>query len=339
MTRPAGRGKGDPGTAPGPGSATRARREGGAGPGRRAGLFRRPETRWAYVFMLPWLIGLLVFQFGPMVASLVLSFTDYDLIGGPRFAGLGNYAKMAQDPKALRAVGTTLLYTVLHVPLSVVLALGLALLLNRVTGRAAGVFRTLFYLPSMTPYVAVGVLFLFLLNGQAGMVNQFLALFGISGPQWTTDPAWVLPGIVLMSLWNLGSTTIILFAALRNVPRELTEAAMIDGAGAWQRFRSVTLPMISSAVFFVVVIDTIASLQMFDQVYTMFFGNQSAQQSYGDAALFYVVYLFQQAFQFLHMGYASALAWVLFLVIGAITLVQVKVGNRLVYYEAEEHLT
>ncbi|GAB2444826.1 sugar ABC transporter permease [Streptosporangium sandarakinum] len=297
----------------------------------------RPETRWAYVFLLPWLIGLLVFQLGPMVASLVLSFTDFDLIGDPEFVGLGNYARMAQDPKVLRAVGNTVYYTALHVPLSIALALALALMLNRITGRAAGVFRTIFYLPSMTPYVAVGVLFLFLLNGQAGMVNQFLGLFGIEGPQWTTDPDWILPGIVLMSLWNLGSTTIILFAALRNVPRELTEAAMIDGAGRWQRFRSITLPMISSAVFFVVIINTISALQMFDQVYAMFFGNQVAQQSHGDAALFYVAYLFQQAFQFLHMGYASALAWVLFLVILVITLIQVKVGNRLVYYEAEEH--
>ncbi|MGW0070751.1 carbohydrate ABC transporter permease [Streptosporangium sandarakinum] len=297
----------------------------------------RPETRWAYVFLLPWLIGLLVFQLGPMVASLVLSFTDFDLIGDPEFVGLGNYARMAQDPKVLRAVGNTVYYTALHVPLSIALALALALMLNRITGRAAGVFRTIFYLPSMTPYVAVGVLFLFLLNGQAGMVNQFLGLFGIEGPQWTTDPDWILPGIVLMSLWNLGSTTIILFAALRNVPRELTEAAMIDGAGRWQRFRSITLPMISSAVFFVVIINTISALQMFDQVYAMFFGNQVAQQSHGDAALFYVVYLFQQAFQFLHMGYASALAWVLFLVILVITLIQVRVGNRLVYYEAEEH--
>ncbi|MGW4640177.1 carbohydrate ABC transporter permease [Sphaerisporangium sp. NPDC004334] len=300
---------------------------------------RRPraETRWAYVFLLPWLIGLVVFQAGPMVASLVLSFTDYDLIDSPRFAGLGNYAKMAQDPKVARAVGNTVLYTLLHVPLAIVLALALALVLNRVTGRAAEVFRTVFYLPSMTPYVAVGVLFLFLLNGQAGMVNQFLGLFGVQGPQWTTDPDWVLPGIVLMSLWNLGSTTIILFAALRNVPKELTEAAMIDGAGPWQRLRAVTLPMISSALFFVVIINTITSLQMFDQVYTMFFGNQIAQQSYGDAALFYVVYLFQQGFQFLHMGYASALAWLLFAVIAVITLVQVRVGRRLVYYEAEEH--
>jgi multiple sugar transport system permease protein len=297
--------------------------------------FSRHETRWAYVFLLPWLLGLVIFQAGPMVASFVLSLTDYDLISSPHLVGLGNYARMLEDPKVARAIGNTLFYTVLHVPLAMVISLALALLLNRITGRAAGFFRTVFYLPSMTPYVAVGVLFLFLLNGQAGLVNQFLGLFGVDGPQWTTDPAWIKPGIVLMSLWNLGSTTIILFAALRNVPRELYEAALIDGAGPWQRFRSVTVPMISSALFFVLIINTIASLQMFDQVYTMFFGSQIAQHSYGDAALFYVVYLFQQGFQFLHMGYASALAWLLFLIILLITIVQVKVGNRFVYYEAE----
>ncbi|MEV4218151.1 sugar ABC transporter permease [Nonomuraea sp. NPDC049725] len=296
----------------------------------------RPETRWAYVFVLPWLIGLVLFQLGPMLASLALSFTEYDLISSPEFAGTANYARMAQDPKVAVAIGNTVLYTALHVPLAITLALGLALMLNRIGGRGAGVFRTIFYLPSMTPYVAVGVLFLFLLNGQAGMVNQFLGLFGVEGPQWTTDPDWILPGIVLMSLWNLGSTTIILFAALRNVPAELAEAAMIDGAGTWARFRRITLPMISPALFFVVIINTIASLQMFDQVYAMFFGNQVTQQASGDSALFYVVYLFQQAFQFLHMGYASALAWVLFLVIALITLVQWKLGGRLVHYEAGE---
>ncbi|MCT9931123.1 sugar ABC transporter permease [Planotetraspora sp. A-T 1434] len=295
----------------------------------------RTETRWAYVFLLPWLLGLVIFQVGPMVASFVLSLTDYDLISSPRFAGLGNYAEMLKDPKVAAAIGNTAFYTVLHVPLAIAIALLLALMLNRITGRAAGFFRTVFYLPSMTPYVAVGVLFLFLLNGQAGLVNQFLGLFGIDGPQWTTDPAWVKPGIVLMSLWNLGTTTIILFAALRNVPRELYEAAMIDGAGPWQRFRSVTVPMISSALFFVVIVNTITSLQMFDQVYTMYFGSQSAQQSSGDAALFYVVYLFQQGFQFLHMGYASALAWLLFAIIAVITVIQVKAGNRFVYYESE----
>ncbi|WP_030455015.1 carbohydrate ABC transporter permease [Herbidospora cretacea] len=294
---------------------------------------RTGETRWAYTFLLPWIVGLVLFQAGPMIASAVLSFTDYDLIGAPEFVGADNYAALAADPRVARAIENTLLYTVIHVPLACVLALGLALLLNQVTGRAAGVFRTVFYLPSMTPTVAVGVLFLFLLNGQAGLLNEVLGVFGIEGPQWTSDPDWMLPGIVIMSLWNLGASTIVLFAALRNVPRELTEAAMIDGAGSRQRFRHITLPMISAALFFVVIVDTIAALQMFDQVYTMYFGTSQAQQTTGDAALFYVVYLFQQGFQYLHMGYASALAWLLFAVIALITFIQIKVGDRLVHYE------
>jgi multiple sugar transport system permease protein len=201
-------------------------------------------------------------------------------------------------------------------------SLGLAVLLQRV-GRAAGLFRTIFYLPVMTPAVAVGILFLFLLNGQNGLINGMLGLVGVDGPAWTTDPAWIKPGIVLMSLWTLGSTTIIYLAALNNVPRDLYEAARLDGAGAWRQFRHITVPMISGALFFTLIVNTI------------YFGNRATQGSTTDAALFYVVYLFQQAFQFLHMGFASAMAWLLFLIILAITAVQVKLGNRFVYYEGD----
>jgi multiple sugar transport system permease protein len=230
-------------------------------------------------------------------------------------------------------MGNTLFYTALHVPLVIVCALGLALLLQRL-GRASGAFRTLFYLPSMTPPVAIGVLFLLLLNGQTGLVNAALSLVGIDGPNWTTDPAWVKPGIVLMSLWSIGTTMVIFFAALQEVPVELQEAAELDGASGVQRFRHVTLPMISGALLFATVINTIASLQLFAEVYTMFFGQQDASVA-GDAAQFYVVYLFEQAFKFLHMGYASALAWLLFLVILIITLAQLKLSKRFVYYEGQ----
>jgi multiple sugar transport system permease protein len=175
-----------------------------------------------------------------------------------------------------------------------------------------------------------------LLNTQDGLINRALGLVGIDGPSWTTDPDWVMPGIILMSLWSLGSTIIIYLAALQNVPRELYEAATVDGAGAWSRFRHVTVPMISGALFFTLIVNTIASLQMFTEVYTMYFGNRQTQTAFNsDAAVFYVIYLFQQAFQFLHMGYASALAWLLFVIILVITVVQVKLGNRFVYYEAD----
>ena len=173
----------------------------------RSGMSRQ-ETRWAWLFLAPWVIGFLVFTGGPMIASLVLSFTEYDVISAPRFTGLDNYRQLMSDPAVAKSLGNTVFYTALHVPLAMAVSLGLALLLQRV-GRASGLFRTIFYLPVMTPAVAVGILFLFLLNGQQGLINGMLALVGIEGPNWTTDPAWIKPGIVLMSLWTLGSTTII----------------------------------------------------------------------------------------------------------------------------------
>ncbi|MFP5347385.1 MAG: carbohydrate ABC transporter permease [Actinomycetes bacterium] len=294
---------------------------------------RRSQALPAYAFLSPWLVGLVVFTAGPMVASLVLSLTDYDLIGHADFVGLDNYKEAVSDPRVAKSLYNTVFYTVLHVPLALALAMALALLLLR-AGRASGFFRTLVYLPVMTPPVAIGAMFLLILNGQSGLVNDVLAKVGIDGPAWTTDPVWIKPGLVLMSLWSVGSTAIIYLAALRDVPRELYEAAMLDGAGAWRRFRSVTLPMVSGTIYFTVIVNTIGSLQMFTEVYTMYFG-AGAEQKSGDAALFYVIYLFQQAFQFLHMGYASALAWLLFVVIVLITLVQVRVARSRVYYEGE----
>jgi multiple sugar transport system permease protein len=181
----------------------------------------------------------------------------------------------------------------------------------------------------------VGTLFLLLLNNPNGLVNQSLAAVGIDGPSWLNDPAWVKNGIVLMMLWSIGGTVVILFAAMRNVPVEIYEAARIDGAGAWRQFRHVTLPMISGAIFFCLIINTIASLQLFSEVYTMFYGQQQGQSAGGDSALFYVVYLFRQAFEFLDMGYASAMGWLLFAVIGVITLMQFRLSKRFVYYEGE----
>ncbi|TDC36101.1 sugar ABC transporter permease [Micromonospora sp. 15K316] len=302
---------------------------------RRPSLARR-EARWALLFLAPWIVGFLVFQAGPMIASAWLSLTEYDVINPPEYTGLDNYRQLMSDPQVARSLGNTVYYTALHVPLVMLLSLGLALLLKRV-GRLQGFFRTVFYLPVMTPAVAVGILFLLLLNTQDGLINRGLALIGVDGPSWTTDPNWVMPGIVLMSLWSLGSTVIIYLAALQNVPRDLYEAASIDGAGGWARFRHVTLPMISGALFFTLIVNTIASLQMFTEVYTMYFGNRETQNTFNsDAATFYVIHLFQEAFQFLHMGYASAMAWLLFLIILVITLVQVKLSNRFVYYEGEE---
>jgi multiple sugar transport system permease protein len=301
--------------------------------GRLLSTERRQETFWAFVFLSPWLIGFLIFTAGPMIASLGLAFTDYDIINPPNFVGLANFEQALTDSSLHRALGNTFFYTALHVPLSMAAALGMALLLNQV-GRASGFFRTAFYLPAITPAVAVGVLWLMLLNGQVGLVNQGLGAIGINGPNWTSDPDWIKPGIVLMSLWSLGTTVVIYFAALRNVPLQLYEAARLDGAGTWQQFRHITIPMISGALFFTLIVNVIASLQIFSEVYTMYFGNQESGAASG-AALFYVIYLFRQAFEFLHMGYASAMAWILFVFILLITLVQLKLSKRWVYYEQD----
>jgi multiple sugar transport system permease protein len=306
------------------------------GPRRRvrrwASGFRERDTWAAYAFLSPWFIGFFVFTAGPMVASFILSLTDYDIISSTQYVGLENYRQLIHDPKVSLAIRNTLFYTALSVPLTMIVSLGLAMLLARV-GRAAGIFRTIFYLPVMTPLVAVGVLYLLLFNGSFGLINRALEAIHIQGPFWTTDPHWVKPGLVLMALWAVGANVVIYLAALMGVPQQLYDAAAMDGAGRWRRFKDVTLPMISPALFFTFIILTIAGLQTFEQVYTAFFNANTPTGS--DAALFYVIYLFQQAFTFLHMGYASALAWLLFVIIAIVTGIQIILSRRFVYYEGE----
>ncbi|MFI6811166.1 carbohydrate ABC transporter permease [Nonomuraea sp. NPDC050328] len=289
------------------------------------------ETRAALLFISPWIAGFLIFTCWPVLYSGYLSLTDYDVINDPNFVGLDNYRQLFEDPKIGLAFRNTLIFAALSVPAQLLVSVALALLLNSAV-RASGLFRTVFFLPKMTPPVAVGILLLMLFNGQNGLINSFLGIFGIQGPAWTTDPAWIKPGLVLMSLWTVGASVIILFAALRAVPQELYDSALVDGAGWWRRTTRITLPMISPTLFFLVVVDSINALQSFTEAYTAFFGSGNTTYS-NDAALFYVIYLFQQAFEFLHMGYASAMAWVLFVVIMAITAVQVLVSRRVVHYE------
>ncbi len=295
--------------------------------------FPRGEALAGLAFISPWIVGFLIFTAGPMVLSLWLSLTDYSVLQAPHFVGLQNYQMLLKDPRVGQSLLNSFIYAILYVPLSTIVALGLALMLNRV-GRAAGFFRTVFYLPSITPYVAVGTLWLWLLNPRVGLVNRGLELLGINGPGWTTDAFWIKPGIVLMGLWGVGSTVIIYLAALRNVPHDLHEAASIDGAGSWKQFIHITIPMISGAIFFTLIVNTISALQIFDQVYTMYFGTmKTTSGAASSAGLFYNIYLFRQAFEFLKMGYASAMAWVLFVIIMILTFIQLRLGNRWVYYE------
>jgi multiple sugar transport system permease protein len=300
-------------------------------PGRRRA--RRRETLSALLFISPWLLGFLIFTAWPVIYSGYLSLTDYDVINDPNFIGFDNYSAMFDDPKIALSLGNTLVFTLLSVPLHIVVALALALLLQR-AARATGFFRTVFFLPKMTPAVAVGVLFLLIFNGQNGLINRVLGFFGIQGPYWTTDPFWVKPGLVLISLWTIGSSIVILLAALKNVPTELYESARIDGANFWQQTMRITVPMISSTIFFLAIINTIYGFQIFTEAYTAFFGSGNTTYS-NDAALFYVIYLFRQGFEFLHMGYASAMAWLLFVVILVFTVVQFAISRRTVYYEGD----
>jgi multiple sugar transport system permease protein len=319
-------------TAVGAGAAT-APAPGPSKAGRGRGPLERRDRRAALLFISPWIIGFLVFTLWPVLYTGYLSFTDYDVINDPHFVGFDNFKQLLDDPKVALALQNTFVYTLMVVPAQVLVALALALLLDK-AGRASGFFRTAFYLPKMTPPVAIGVLFLLLFNGQSGLFNAMLGTLGVNGPSWTTDPTWVKPGLVIMSLWTLGGSVIILLAALRNVPQELYDAARVDGAGYWRQTRSVTVPMISGALFFILIIETIAAFQSFSEAYTAFFGSGNSTYS-NDAALFYSIYLFQQAFQFLHMGYASAMAWILFAIIMVVTFVQVRFTRRFVYYEGE----
>lgn len=314
-------------------TAVAARRDRSAAlrPGQRHA--RRRELWAGLAFLSPWILGFAIFTVWPLINSLYISLTDYDVVNDPTFVGTANYEQLFADPKIATALSNTLWLALLQVPTHVIVALLLALLLNQ-AGRSSAVFRTLFYLPKMTPAVAIGVLFLLMFNGQEGVINQGLAAIGIDGPSWTTDAFWVKPGLVIMGLFSVGSAVIILLAALRGVPDELLEAARLDGAGPVRRTLSVTVPLISPVLFFLVVINTIDSIQTFTEAYTAFGG--AGRTAYGnEGALFYVVYLFQQGFEFFNMGFASAMAWVLFLVILVITGIQLLVSKRFVYYEAE----
>ncbi|MFS0853720.1 carbohydrate ABC transporter permease [Microbacterium sp. 179-I 3D4 NHS] len=295
--------------------------------------YNRREAIAGYLFISPWIVGFAIFTAGAMIYSLIISFSSYNLAtNSAKPIGLANYANLFEDPRVATSLGNTLFYAVMAVPLEIIVALVLAMLLARVR-RGAGVFRTLYYLPKMTPAVATAAMFFLLLNGNNGAVNQFLRFFGIQGPQWLVDPVWIKPSIVLMTLWAVAGTMVIFLAALKNVPTELYEVASLDGAGPLRRFFSITLPMISGAMFFNVIVLSIAAFQVFDQAYVLFWRDQS--NSSPEASLFYAIYLFQQAFRQFDFGFAAAMAWLLFVIIMAITAIQVKFGNRFVYYEAD----
>ena len=282
---------------------------------------RRRQTLTGLAFAAPFLIGFVVFIGYPVAASGFYSFTDFNLFQEPTFVGLENYERMAGDATFWTALVNTLILTVTGVPLSIAIAIAGAHLLN-LPVRGQPLYRALVYLPSIVPVVVGGYLWRWLLNGQYGFINHALSWFGIDGPGWLQEPEWGKPAIILMSMWTVGGTMIIYLAALKDVPQELYEAAELDGAGAWSRFRNITWPVISPVTLFQVIVAVIAFLQIFTQPYLLAQERlNNASGGPGQSMLTYAMYLFQNAFSFLKMGYASAMAWVLFLLTLAITAV------------------
>ena len=282
-----------------------------------------------YVGISPWVIGFLCFTGGPILVSFLASFTEWSLLSPPKWIGLANYIDlMPKDKAVLVALGNTAYYTVFSVPLGIILSLCVAILVNQeVPG--TNVFRTLFYLPAVTSGVAMALLWMWLLNPEFGLINLGLSLIGIEGPDWLFDAAWAKPALILMSLTGIGTSMVTILAGLQGMPQHLYDAAKIDGASQWQEFWNITMPMLSPTIFFILVTSTIGSFQTFTTVYVMTGGGP------GWATLMYGLHLYNNAFKYLKMGYASALAWVLFAVILMLTVVQMLGAKRWVYYEGE----
>jgi multiple sugar transport system permease protein len=300
--------------------------------------FRERETWTAYLFILPWIVGFLALTLGPMIFSAYYSFTNYGVqqiagIAPTKSVGFDNYKQLYHDPYIGTALKNTFEYGLMMVPAKLIVALLLAVMLMRVGQRLGGIFRTIFYLPHVTPPVAVGVLVLYLFNGPYGIVNKALSHIGITGPFWTTSPGWIKPTIAIMDVWACGGTMVILLAALYGVPRHLYEAAAMDGASKVRQFFNVTLPMISPALFFCFIILTLAALNQFTVAYTSFFNSGSGATN--NAALFYAIYLFQQAFKYFNMGFASAMAWMLFAISMVITGINIFATKRFVFYQSD----
>jgi multiple sugar transport system permease protein len=292
----------------------------------RLNLSRR-EAVAGYLFIFPWLFGFLLLRLGPMLASLLLSFTEYDITSAPVLIGVQNYMRMfTGDPAFWDSLRVTLTYAIFAVPIGLALSLLIAILLNQ---KAPGmtIWRTIYYLPAVVSGVAVAMLWVWLFHSNFGLINLALGLIGIDGPAWLNDPDWALPALIIMSFWTIGGGMVINLAGLQGIPTELYEAAALDGANSWRRFWAVTLPMLSPVLFFNLIMGVIETFQYFTNAFVMTNGGP------GRSTLFYNLYLFQNAFRFYKMGYASALAWLMLLIILTLTLVIFKSSPYWVYYE------
>lgn len=299
--------------------------------GVRRGLLsaRAKENLTGWLWASPWVLGFLIFTLGPMLASVYFSFTDFPVISPPKWIGLENYRTMLSDDKSIfQALKVTTIYAVVAIPLNLSLGFFLAILLNQPI-KGVAVWRTVYYLPAVVSGVAVALLWQWIFNTDFGLANWLLSLIGIKGPRWLLDPGWALPALIIMSMWGVGGGMIINLAGLQSVPTHLYEAAEIDGAGVWRRFWTVTVPMVSPVIFFNLVMGIIGALQTFTQAFIMTGGGPR------EATYFYMLHLYNNAFQWLKMGYAAALAWVLFFYILFLTLLVIRSSSAWVYYEGE----
>lgn len=287
------------------------------------------EALIGFLLILPWVIGFLAFTAGPMLISLFLSLTRWDVLTPPIFVGLSNFQRLAQDPLFWKSLYNTMIYTILNVPLSLAGSLSLALILNRRV-RAVSIFRTLFYLPELTPLVATSLIWAWVLNTHFGILNYLLSRLDLPPVPWLESTTWALPSIVLMSLWTVGGSRMLIFlAGLQGVPEELNEAAALDGASSWARLWHVILPMLSPVIFFNLVLGVILSFQVFTPAYIVTNGGPA------DSTLVYGLYLYRNAFQYFQMGYASSMAWMMLLLLLAFTWLQFRLLQRWVYYAGE----
>jgi multiple sugar transport system permease protein len=299
---------------------------------KRTGLLRLPltgtrrEAFFGYLFIAPWIVGFLALQLGPMLASLAISFTNWTLINPAEYVGLDNYRYVTEDPLFEKSLRVTATYTLISVPCGVIAALLIASLLNKAV-RGISFFRGLFYLPVVVSGAGTAVVWDWVFNPEYGIINWSLGKFGLGAPGWFSSTTWALPGMIVLSFWGIGGSIVIFLAALQGVPRSLYEAAAIDGAGRLSSFWNVTVPMVSPAILFNTIIAIITSFQSFTYAYILTQGGPAY------STLFYVYYLYQNAFRWFDMGYASALAWILFLIIICCTVLLLRLSRPYVHYE------
>jgi len=304
-----------------------------AAPGRRPrqGLRARAEARAGYLFLLPWLVGFFVLTVGPMIASLYLSFTDYDLFGMPEFIGAENYQNLFADPRFRKSAQVTGLYVVLGVPIKLAAALAVAMLLNA-KRKGLGFYRSAFYAPSLVAVsVSIAIVWRAMFMDD-GAVDRALSVFGIHLGGWVGNTSMIMPMFILLAVWAFGAPMVIFLAGLKQVPGELYEAADMDGAGRWRKFVNITLPMLSPVIFFNLLMETINSFQVFASAFIISSGTGGP----ADSSLFYTLYLYIKGFNEFRMGYASAMAWILVIVVGILTLIFFRTSKFWVHYAGEE---